>query len=197
MFERLIERCIAKDRDAWRQFIRKFESVVSISIRTKLSRYGFPFNEEDVKDISQSVFLDIWQKEKLVQVRDRKRIKGWLSIVSQNASIDFMRRNSSRSRFLSLSEEGFREEDLLKQPCGGNTLEVAEGNELQHIVDTFVSQLPEKHRIVLSLSLLHSQTHREIAAILKMKISSVSAIIAREKKRLRGILRKKGYLECK
>lgn len=198
MFSRLVERCIAKDRDAWLEFIRRFQDTVTVSIKAKLSRHGFSFSEEDVKDISQSVFIDIWQKEKLLQVRDRNRVRGWISVVSQNASIDFMRRRHVAGRVSSLFDEE-REVDAAglmpdKAPGPADILEI---KDLQHTVNEFISQLPDKHRIVLSLCLLHNQTHREIAAILNMRNASVSSMIARAKKRLRRVLEEKGYSGCK
>ncbi|MDD4909764.1 MAG: RNA polymerase sigma factor [Candidatus Omnitrophica bacterium] len=198
MLSGLIERCIAKDREAWLEFIRRFQDTVTVSIKAKLSRHGFSFSEEDIKDISQSVFIDIWQKEKLLQVRDRNRVRGWLSVVSQNAGIDFMRRNSARSRIYSLLDDS--EGPALSEglpDASHNPADMMEIKDLQHEVSRFISHLPEKHRIVLSLCLLHNQTHREIAAILNIRNASVSSIIARAKKRLRKVLEEKGYSGCK
>ena len=74
----LIERCIKREEKAWSEFIDRFSGLVYYSARERLRRNSFSFSEQDIQDIVQNVFVDIWEKSRLAEVRDRDRIKAWL-----------------------------------------------------------------------------------------------------------------------
>jgi len=92
----LIERCIKREEKAWSEFINRFTGLVYYSARERLKRNGFRFNEQDVQDIVQNVFVDIWEKSKLAEVRERNKIQAWLSIVGQTRALNFMRKKKER-----------------------------------------------------------------------------------------------------
>ena len=80
---KLIECCIKREEKAWLEFIRRFSGLVYYSARERLKRNGFRFSDEDIQDIVQNVFMEMWEKSRLSEVRERHKIKAWLSIMSQ------------------------------------------------------------------------------------------------------------------
>lgn len=177
----LIERCIKREEKAWSEFINRFSGLVYYSARERLKRDGFRFNEQDVHDIVQNVFVDIWEKSKLAEVRERNKIKAWLSIVGQTRALNFMR--SKRERLLN-EEELSSVENIVSDKGAEYRAGLIE--ELEMAVEKF----PPREKIVLKLNIIHGKTHKEIADFMNMPINTVSTIISRRKKFLRKNLDK-------
>ncbi len=180
------------------EFVKRFQGVATTAIKMRLRRWGCPFQLEDVKDIVQNVFLDIWERNKLEQVRDRDKIEGWLAIVSQNAAIDYIRHNSSFTNRLHTTianPEGGEAVDLvdLIPSDAADPLEETSAAELKLVLDELINALPAREHLVITLNFLHEKTQREIAELLRIPVNTVSTIISRTKAKLKQELEKKGY----
>ncbi len=175
----LIERCIKREEKAWEEFINRFSGLVYYSARERLKRDGFRFNEQDVQDIVQNVFVDIWEKSKLAEVRERNKIQAWLSIVGQTRALNFMRKKKER---LLNEEELFNVENIVSDKGAEYRVELID--ELEMAVEKF----PPREKIVLKLNIIHGKTHKEIAEFMNMSINTVSTIISRRKELLRKVL---------
>ena len=176
---RLIERCIKREEKAWSEFIRRFSGLVYYSARERLERSGFRFSGEDIQDITQNVFVEMWEKSRLSEVRERHKIKAWLSIVSQTRALNYMRRKKER---LLAEDELFKVENIVSDDGEEARLELAEE------LETAIKPFEPREKIILKLNIIHGKTHKEIAKFMKIPINTVSTIIARRKKFLRGIL---------
>ncbi|PIW68637.1 MAG: hypothetical protein COW10_01445 [Candidatus Omnitrophica bacterium CG12_big_fil_rev_8_21_14_0_65_42_8] len=175
----MIERCIKREEKAWLEFINRFSGLVYYSASQRLRRDGFRFNEQDVQDIVQNVFVDIWEKSKLVEVRERDKIQAWLSIVGQTRALNFMRKKKER---LLAEDELFKVENVVSDNGETDRLELAEE------LETAIKPFEPREKIILKLNIIHGKTHKEIAKFMKIPINTVSTIIARRKKFLREIL---------
>jgi len=175
----MIERCIKREEKAWLEFINRFSGLVYYSASQRLRRDGFRFNEQDVQDIVQNVFVDIWEKSKLVEVRERDKIQAWLSIVGQTRALNFMRKKKER---LLAEDELFKVENVVSDNGEADRLELAEE------LETAIKPFEPREKIILKLNIIHGKTHKEIAKFMKIPINTVSTIIARRNKFLRGIL---------
>lgn len=191
----LVNRCIDKDKSAWNEFIFRLKAIAEKAVRLRLARHNFPYTIEDIKDITQEIFLDIWEKDKLIQVKDEEKITGWLVIVAQNAAIDFIRKtkNLIRQAPAVLNEEGLELNltDILA--AKSNPADDISTLELSDILDTLINALGPRDRIILKLNLLHRQSHKEIADLLKLPQNTVSTIIRRSILKLRESLERRGY----
>ncbi len=176
----LIERCINREEKAWSGFINRFSGLVYYSARERLKRNGFSFSEQDIQDIVQNVFMDIWEKSRLSEVRERDKIKAWLSIVGQTRALNFIRKK--RERLLG-EEELFKVENIVSDKEKGHGAELIE--ELEMAIENF----PPREKIILKLNIIHGKTHKEIADFMNMPINTVSTIIARRKETLRKLLK--------
>ena len=151
------------------------------SARERLERSGFRFSGEDIQDITQNVFVEMWEKSRLSEVRERHKIKAWLSIVSQTRALNYMRRKKER---LLAEDELFKVENIVSDDGEEARLELAE--ELETAIEPF----EPREKIILKLNIIHAKTHKEIAEFMKIPINTVSTIISRKKERLRKLLRK-------
>ena len=191
----LIDRCIEKDRSAWNEFILRFRALVEKSVRARFRRHNFRYTIEDVKDLVQTIFLEIWEHNKLESVKNEEKVTGWLAIVAQNATVDFMRSGLKFSRQYSLSARGLHgeagaEEFLSVESDPLN--ELARGD-LAAAIDTLIESLGPKEKLILKLNLQYNMTHKEIAGFMKISINSVSSVLRRTMLCFRESLRKRGY----
>ena len=191
----LVNRCLNKDKAAWAEFAVRFRPLVERAVRLRLTRHSFSYTSEDIKDISQGIFLELWEHNKLSQVKDEEKITGWLVIVSQNAAIDFIRSQAkfNRQRNVFLDSEGQQAPIIDCLPSPSNLFEEISKDELQKTIDSLVERLEPKEKLMLRLSLQHNLTHREIAGFMKMPINTVSSILRRTMLCFRESLKKKGY----
>ncbi len=182
MFEdthRLVERCIRRDEKAWEEFIGRFSGLLYYSAQERLRRNGIAFSRQDIEDIVQGVFLEIWERGRLEEVRDRRKIKAWLSIMGQTRALNFVRKKRER---LLRQDELYRIDNLKvykDEQVAGEVMEKLEG---------LIEELGAREKVILRLSIIHGKKHKEIARFMKLPINTVSTIIARRKKALKKSL---------
>lgn len=191
----LVAKCLQKDKPAWSEFVLRFRPLVQRVVRFRLNRHNFSYTLEDIKDITQGIFLDIWEKDKLLQVRDEEKITGWLVIVAQNSAVDFIRktRNLTRQSPVVLNEERVEFDITDTLTAKSNPVDELSTLELADTLDTLINALEPRDRLILKLNLLHNQSHKEIAALLKLPQNTVSTIIRRSLLKLRESLERRGY----
>ena len=74
--DELVQNCIKKDKRAWDIFVERYSKVVFWAIRNRLKRFGYNFDEGDIEDIHQDVFISLWSDNKLAQIKDKDRVAG-------------------------------------------------------------------------------------------------------------------------
>jgi len=175
----LIERCIRREEKAWSVFIDRFSGLLHYSARERLKRSGIRFGEQDIEDIVQDVFVEIWEKSSLEQVKDRQRIKAWLSIMAQTRALNYVRR---KKELLLREDELYSIENISSDAGEVRRKELIE--ELEKAIEAF----PAKEKVILKLNIIYGKTHKEIAGFMNIPINTVSTIIARRKKFLKDAL---------
>ena len=177
---KLIERCVRGEEKAWGEFIKRFSGLLYYSARERLWRNGIAFTQEDIEDIVQAVFLEVLEKRRLEEVRERKKIAAWLSIMAQTRALNYMRQKKERL----LHAEEFYKIDNIKVSSGG---EISE--ELMVELEKATEGFDAREKIVLKLSIIYGKAHKEIARFMDIPINTVSTIIARKKKMLKEKLK--------
>lgn len=180
----LVEACINGDSAAWAVLVKRYHALISASIANRLKRYGFDPTCEETEDIRQNVLSSVWEEKKLLQVRNRKKIACWLSIVSGNAAIEHMRRKMAdkNPKFISLS-------DIAKIDDMQTVSQEADEEGFSEMVERAIALLPPKEQLVSKLNLLHGMEYREIAQMLNMPKGTVSSCLKRAKEKLRRRLK--------
>lgn len=174
--QNLVERCIGGDRKAWERFIKRFSGLLYFSARRRLKRNGIFFGQQDLDDIVQGIFLELWEKRRLEAVRERARIGAWLSIIAQTRALNYMVRKKER---LLPEEDLFRLDNLKVEPL------VYQGPEEDDRIEELLKDLGPRDNIILKMSIFYDKTHREIARVMRLPLGTVSTIIARKKSQLK------------
>ncbi len=199
--DELVQNCIKKDKRAWDIFVERYSKVVFWAIRDRLKRFGYNFDEGDIEDIHQDVFISLYSDNKLAQLKDNDRVAGWLAMVAGNAAIDYFKKMKRQSppNSLSLYEEIYKSEgggdktleDVLPSQDTGPAKQ-AHLNDVFKLVDSAIDSFRPKEKVVVKLNLLHGMKHRDIAEALRLPVNTVSTTIARAKEDLREKLKRKG-----
>jgi RNA polymerase sigma factor (sigma-70 family) len=144
----LIERCRENDRDAQFELYRLFyKPMYNVSFRI--------LNDaSEAEDVMQESFLDAFRK--LSGYSGEGSFGGWLRKIVVNNSLDALRKRQKIWPFdrstMDLADEKDESNDILEY-------------KIEEIRKT-IGQLPDEHRIMLSLFLLEGYDHEEISVIL-------------------------------
>ena len=129
---------------------------------------------EDAEDITQDVFIRLWQHWKKV---DPERMGAWLMRVAHNSVIDHVRKHKADKQRVTL-EQGV--EDLVT--VTDNTLET---REFQHQLESAISDLAEPYRSIIIMRDVQGMSYLEIEQTLNLSQSQVKVYLHRGRRRLR------------
>ena len=116
--------------------------------------YQFIPNGQIAEDIAQDLFFDIWKKRNTLQFSGS--VKAYLRRSALNRSMNYLRDKKPE-----LFEEPIDQEDLSIPSV--KPVRLSETKELEAQIDAAVLALPERCRLIFSLSRFEELTYKEIA----------------------------------
>ncbi len=130
------------------------------------------------EDLVQDVFFELWKKRGTLQIHSS--LGAYLKRATLNKALNYIRDEKIKSS----GEEPLQ---ILKsyQADAQGQLEI---QELQKRIDQAINQLPERCRLVFSLSRFEAMTYREIAEELDISIKTVENQITKALRLLREAL---------
>lgn len=161
VLERFIARIAAGEREALAQLYQQTRTAV----------YGFALSitkhVADAEDVLQDTYLQVWQGAE--SYRAHGRPMAWLMTIVRNLALDRLR---ERARTAQLPLEDQWPENSMMTPDDRLTLEA------------LLERLPDEERQVVVLHAITGLRHREIAALLKLPLSTVLSKYNRSVKKL-------------
>lgn len=191
----LIKRCIKKDPLAWNEFVKRYSGLVYWAIENRLKKWDYLYQPEDIEEIHQNIFFSLWNKNKLEQLKELKKLSSWLIIVSGNEAVDYFRhqRTQTPPNAISIFEKIIVKDksiaiaDLLSDDEKGHI----RAHEVEDILESEINDLSAKEKIILRLNALYNKKYREIAEMLHMPVGSVSTALKKIRTRLKRRLKEK------
>jgi len=188
----LIEACLKKDLAAWSTLVKKYSGLVYVSIENRLKKYGLDASSQDIEDIRQNIFSDIWKNGKLSQITNRDDISYWIAILSGNAAVGHFRSKGARQlqNTVPLSHKIDEREldEILPSGIPGPNDELARA-ETEERIDLAIESLPAGEKLMIKLHLIHNKKYHEIAEFLGVPRGTVSSYIKRAKRKLKEALK--------
>ncbi|HEY0668864.1 MAG TPA: RNA polymerase sigma-70 factor [Sphingobacteriaceae bacterium] len=133
-------------------------------------------NLEEAEEIVQDIFISLWSRRQLLTVE--KSLHGYLATAVKYRVITKLNRSFHAQKYaVSLNQE-----DLLDH----STEQWIEFEELRTRLNKLVSTLPEKCRLVYTLSKEEGHSQKKIATDLKISEKTVEAHLARAMRSLRA-----------
>lgn len=177
----VIARCLKGDDVAKAEFLNRYSTAIQRGVATTLAQNSphLPLRQ-DVEDIANDILVRLLANDcaLMAQVRDRQRIGGWLSVLTRNHTLDYVRRYASRMRAYS----GVMREEPAPYPSPAE--DMIQNEDAQYAQDLLAS-LPARDRLALSLFYLQGMKYTEIASITSQNINTVATQIRRARERLR------------
>jgi len=166
--EKLIADTAKGDGDAFEKLVKRYQRQVLSTA------YRYVGDATDAEDLTQEVFIKVW--EKAGSFKGRSRFSTWLYRIVVNHCLNYQEKRKRR-RTVGLDE---------RIPDEGSGIEHRiEMESRARIVKEAVAELPERQRIALILSRFEGHSYAEISQIMKTSLSSVESLIFRAKDNLR------------
>ena len=152
-----------------------FESVIRASSRNLFAiAYGILQNREEAEDVVQDTFVKAWKSR--WRVRDSAKLPVWLSTIARHRARDLVRKKRPEP----LPEDFESTETVEFQSAGQNA-------DLDGEVRSALAQLPELHRIAVTLRYFEELDYGTIERTLGLTNGALRGILGRAL----GVMRKR------
>jgi RNA polymerase sigma-70 factor (ECF subfamily) len=143
------------------------------------------------EEVSQDVFLRIWQKASTYQPEQGK-VMTWIASIARYRAIDVIRRQNVRPEGNRVS---WASEDTFDLPHPSNVEDEVETSQRGQRVRAAMARLPEAQRQVLAYAYFQGYSHSEIAEILNEPLGTVKTRIRLAMEKLRQVLIDEGTVD--
>jgi RNA polymerase sigma-70 factor (ECF subfamily) len=173
--EKLIQQISLKNHAAFKQLVDRYQSLVFNTC------YKLIGNQEDVEDLAQEIFLNIYKSAK--DFRYEASFTTWIYRITINHSLNYLR-NKKRFLWFSFLEDNPQNSTDFVMPDIEQPDISFEKKEQSRMIRKFINQLPDKQKIAFVLHKFEGLPYKEIAEIMQKSLSSVESLIHRAKLKL-------------
>lgn len=140
-------------------------------------------DEDTCKDIAQEVFVELWNKRESLDIHTS--LRAYLRRAAVNRALNHIK--TSRRTVLDDDAQNWAETGEYPE----ETLEIHDQAEnREHVLRQAIDALPEKCRLVFSLSRFDNMSHKEIAEKLGISVKTIENQITKAMKSLRETMRR-------
>lgn len=144
--------------------------------------YRFLLDKEDAEDVSQDVFIEVFQS--IYSFRGESKISTWIYRIAVTKSLDAIKKRNRKKRISSLGKI-LHIDDVANWIAGGKQPdEDLETSDTFSTINKLLNQLPDNQRIAFTLSKIDGFTNQEIAEIMKTTTIAIESLIYRAKKKV-------------
>lgn len=142
-------------------------------------------NREAAQDVLQESFIKIFTSISRFNYRGEGSLKAWLTRLTANESVNWLRKEHSKNEWTGLMEEessGFLAAD--EEAFAAGDVEPDVGNLSMAELQRLIEELPAGYRAVFNMFVFEQRSHKEIAALLGIKENTSASQLLRAKKTL-------------
>ncbi len=144
-------------------------------------------NEEDAEDITQEVFVTLY--EKIADFREESTLSTWIYRITVSRSLDHEKRKK-RQKHGGLIRKIFLTRDEDEPAHFDHPGVLLDNKERAAVLFKALKKLPEKQRIAFTLHKLEGLSQQEIASVMNTTVFAVESLQGRAKNNLKSILEK-------
>ncbi len=123
-------------------------------------------NHDDANDILQNTFVKVFRG--ISEFKSKSKLYTWIYRIATNESLNFLKSKSKKFSNNSNEMMDYLVENLKNDPY-------FDGNELQLKLQSIISKLPEKQKLVFQMKYEQNMKFKEIAEILGKSIGGLKA----------------------
>jgi len=188
-FLEFLNRCADKEKDAWDTFITKYSNLIYNYIIRTLKRYNYFFQNDEVDEIFNRIFLALLDKKcrrlRNFRGQNERSFGAYLREISFHISIDFLR---EQRNFVDLEQIEYRVSD-------DDKYEGLDRRELKDIIECLRNELPERQRYIFRLIYEEGHELAQVAETLELKLNAVHQLKFRMINNLIKIAKKKNLYD--
>lgn len=170
--ERLLERILNDDRDAWDRLVRDYTGFLTAIARKIFATYGAANVTHDIEDAVCEVWKNLIENDRRV-IRlclERHNFLQTLQVLTRNRCVDILRR---RQNPLAIDDVHPAQPETPKAEFSAEE------------INRLLEELPQRERILITLFFLQGKKYREIADLTGIPQNSIGPTLARALARLR------------
>jgi RNA polymerase sigma-70 factor, ECF subfamily len=170
----LLKRLKAADRSAFNELVLLYSGKVLNTC------YRFLLDKADAEDISQEVFIEVFQSIK--SFRGDSQLSTWIYRIAVTKSLDEIKKKKRNKRIASFGKT-LHLDDFIHW-IGGGQMPDSSINEAERMKEVMqaLEKLPENQRAAFTLSKIEGYSNMEIADIINTTTEAVESLIYRAKK---------------
>ena len=179
---KLLDRCLARDPKAWRDFVDRFMGLAVHVVNHTASSRSLQISPADRDDLCADVFLAIVADDFRVlrRFRGESSLATYLTVIARRVVVREILRRKSGAR---LHETPVEPHTLDTNPDKGDSHEQRLTNR-EH-VDRLLAELDDKEAQVVRMYHLDGKSYREISAAIGVPENSIGPTLSRARTKLR------------
>jgi RNA polymerase sigma-70 factor (ECF subfamily) len=171
-----LDKLLEGDRSAFNELIKLYaERVINTC-------YRFLLDKDDAEDISQEVFIEIFQS--LKTFRGDAKLSTWIYRIAVTKSLDEIKKRNRKKRITAFGKMMHLDE-VADWISGGPMPDKAihEKEKMKEVMQA-LNTLPDNQRVAFILSKIDGYSNKEIAEIMKTTIFAIESLVSRAKKKV-------------
>ena len=172
----LVAKALAGREESFEELVRRYQRPIAAYV------YRMVGNYDAALDLTQEVFIKIYGS--LARYRSEFKFSTWIYKIAHNASIDHLRRNTTRDQSLTGEADGTQYEIPLKSSKPTPEQE-SERRERRTEIEAVVSQLPHAYKDLILLRHSHDLSYDEIAEVTGLPLGTVKNRLFRAREMMR------------
>lgn len=187
----LLSKCISGDKKASETFVRQFSDLVYSSVRYTLINKQVTYNSQDLEDLHNSVFLQLFERncKKLRQYKGRNgcSLATWIRIVTVRMVLNDIRKKGHDTLFWQKKRIPLEDLPELKE-AGMDSLKTMEMEEQMRLVHDGIKRLHARDRLLMTLHFVKGLSIKETAETMCISIENAYTTKHRAMKKLRSYI---------
>ncbi len=147
-------------------------------------------NVEDAEEITQDVFLAIYQK--LDTFREEADYSTWVYRITINKALDFIKAKKRKKRFAFFTSLFYEDGNAIKHDHSDFSHPGVALEQKESIASLFklINELPERQKTAIILLKIEGRSQKEVALIMNLSEKAIESLLQRAKKNLDAWLSK-------
>lgn len=192
----ILQACIA-DCENCNKLIQQYWDMVYLTVKKTFLFKNVPFNEEDLEDLRNDVFLRLFEKKcsLLRQYQEDRglRLSGWIIMIAAQTVMMYLRK-MDRSGTLGGNNLISMIEEMIEEMDPEYEIKRIEAREMLLMVKECMEELPHMERLVLKLHFFDGLSFSQITKFLKRTENNIYQIKYRGVKNLKELMAAKGMV---
>ena len=188
---RWLKKCTAGDKRACERLVKEFSDLVYRSVRHTLGVKNVNFNQDDLEDLHNTVFLKLFENQgkRLGQFKGKNGcgLGTWIRIIAVRIVLNLIRKKGLDS--ITGQKKRIPLEDIpeLGLADSGMLAEIEKADKLRSIKDE-IRKLPPRDRLFLLLHYENGYSLKEVAKTMKLSLNNAYTIKHRAIQKLKSTL---------